>query len=90
LESERLGDQSHEKEGHEYDSNANNDGVSRREFIGVKLSQVVPRSFRRTEFSRSKIDIRGNGGWIEATIPDLQALMNSGALTSVQLYDQLI
>src|SRR6266436_377176 len=67
------------------DSNANNDGVSRREFIGATLassaalftgglSSLVPRSISGATAS-----------WIEATIPDLQALMNSGALTSVQL-----
>jgi amidase len=67
------------------DSNANNDGVSRREFLGTTLagsaalfagglSTLVPRSTSGATAS-----------WIEATIPDLQALMNSGALTSVQL-----
>src|SRR6266478_5448970 len=67
------------------DSNANNDGVSRREFIGATLassaalftgglSSLVPRSISGATAS-----------WIEATIPDLHALMNSGALTSVQL-----
>ena len=67
------------------DSNANNDGVSRREFLGTTLagsaalfagglSTLVPRSTSGATAS-----------WIEATIPDLQALMNSGALTSEQL-----
>jgi amidase len=66
-------------------SNANSDGVSRREFIGATLassaalfagglSSLVPRSISGATAS-----------WIEATIPDLQALMNSGVLTSVQL-----
>jgi hypothetical protein len=56
------------------DSNANNDGVSRREFIGATLassaalftgglSSLVPRSISGATAS-----------WIEATIPDLQAL----------------
>src|SRR5437762_4214916 len=66
-------------------SYANGDGVSRREFIGTTLagsaalfagglSTLVPRSTSAVSAS-----------WIEATIPELQALMNSGALTSVQL-----
>src|SRR5947207_8417211 len=66
-------------------SYANGDGVSRREFLGTTLagsaalfagglSTLVPRSTSAASAS-----------WIEATIPELQALMNSGALTSVQL-----
>ena len=66
-------------------SYTNGDGVSRREFIGTTLagsaalfagglSTLVPRSTSAASAS-----------WIEATIPELQALMNSGALTSVQL-----
>src|SRR6266404_5704589 len=69
----------------EDNSYAAGDGVSRREFIGATLassaalftgglSSLVPRSISGATAS-----------WIEATIPDLQALMNSGALTSVQL-----
>jgi amidase len=62
----------------------NGDVVSRREFIGTTLAgsaalfagglgSLVPRS------------TMASASWIEATIPELQALMNSGALTSVQL-----
>ncbi len=69
----------------EDNSYAAGDGVSRREFIGTTLagsaalfagglSTLVPRSTSAVSAS-----------WIEATIPELQALMNSGALTSVQL-----
>jgi amidase len=64
---------------------ANRDGVSRRKFLGTTLAgsagllagglnSLVPRSLSA-----------GTGSFIEATIPELQALMSSGALTSVQL-----
>src|ERR1700675_3780842 len=68
---------------------SDNDGVSRRAFIGVTLASsaavltggltaLVPRSL-----------VAGISGgtqdWIEATIPELQALFNSGALTSQRL-----
>src|SRR6266478_6364066 len=64
---------------------ANGDAVSRREFLGTTLagsaalfagglSLLVPRS---TSASTANL--------IEATIPQLQALMSSGALTSVEL-----
>jgi hypothetical protein len=64
---------------------ASNDGVSRREFIGTTLAgsaalfaggltALAPRSTSAITES-----------WIEATIPELQVLMNSGALTSEQL-----
>ena len=66
-------------------SSANGDGVNRREFIGTTLAggaalfagglgTLVPRSISAV-----------TANWIEATIPDLQGLMDSGALTSVQL-----
>ncbi len=65
---------------------SDNDGVSRREFIGVTLASsaalltgglasLVPRSTRAAT----------SGSFLEASIPDLQALMNAGALTSAQL-----
>src|SRR5260370_5694171 len=65
-------------------SYANGDGVSRREFLGTTLAggaalfagglgSLVPRS------------TMASASWIEATIPELQALMNSGALTSVHV-----
>jgi amidase len=66
-------------------SSANRDGVSRREFLGTTLAggaalfaggltALTPRSTSAITES-----------WIEATIPELQALMDSGALTSEQL-----
>jgi amidase len=66
-------------------SDANREGVSRREFIGTTLAgsaalfaggltALAPRSTSAITES-----------WIEATIPELQALMDSGALTSEQL-----
>ncbi|PYK82104.1 MAG: amidase, partial [Verrucomicrobia bacterium] len=67
------------------DITANGDGVSRRKFLGTTLvgsaallagglNSLVPRSLSAAAPS-----------FIEATIPELQALMSSGALTSVQL-----
>src|SRR6266446_7027635 len=67
------------------DITANGDGVSRRKFLGTTLAgsaallagglnSLLPRSLSA-----------GTGSFIEATIPELQALMSSGALTSVQL-----
>src|SRR6266446_3088140 len=67
-------------------SYADGDGVSRREFIGTTvagsaalltggLASLVPRATRAAT----------SGSFLEASIPDLQALMNSGALTSAQL-----
>src|SRR6266436_4551287 len=64
---------------------ANGDAVSRREFLGTTLagsaapfagglSWLVPRSTSAS-----------TANFIEATIPQLQALMSSGMLTSVQL-----
>jgi len=64
---------------------ANSDAVSRREFLGTTLagsaalfagglSLLVPRSTSAS-----------TANFIEATIPQLQALMSSGALTSVEL-----
>jgi amidase len=66
-------------------SSVNGDGVNRREFIGTTLAggaalfagglgTLVPRSTSAITAS-----------WIEATIPELQGLMDSGALTSEQL-----
>src|SRR5439155_18826281 len=66
-----------------------NDGVSRRAFIGVTLASsaavltggltaLVPRSLVAGTSAGTK-------DWIEATIPQLQALFSSGALTSQHL-----
>src|SRR5260370_32370924 len=66
-------------------SYTNGDGESRRWFLGTTrdggaalfagvMSTLVPRSTSAITAS-----------WIEATIPELQALMSSGALTSEQL-----
>jgi amidase len=68
---------------------SDNDGVSRRAFIGVTLASsaailtggltaLVPRSLVAGTSA-------GTQDWIEATIPQLQALFNSGALTSQRL-----
>src|SRR4029453_4382982 len=73
------------KEKNRDNSSVNGDGVNRREFIGTTLAggaallagglgTLVPRSTSAASAS-----------WIEATIPELQALMDSGALTSEQL-----
>jgi amidase len=66
-------------------SNPNNDGVSRREFLGTTLagSAALLAGGLTALTPRSTSAITAS--WIEATIPDLQALMNSGALTSEQL-----
>ena len=64
----------------------NSDGVSRRAFLGTTLAgsaalltgglaSLLPRS----------ITAGTSGSFLEASIPDLQALMNSGALTSAHL-----
>src|SRR6266487_3456448 len=68
---------------------SDNEGVSRRAFIGVTLASsaavltggltsLVPRSLVAGTSA-------GTQDWIEATIPQLQALFNSGALTSQHL-----
>jgi amidase len=66
-------------------SNPNNDGVSRREFLGTTLagSAALLAGGLTALTPRSTSAITAS--WIEATIPDLQALMSSGALTSEQL-----
>ena len=66
-------------------SYAAGDGVSRREFIGTTLagSAALFAGGLSTLVARSTSAV--SASWIEATIPELQAFMNSGALTSVQL-----
>ena len=68
---------------------SDNDGVSRRTFIGVTLasSAAVLTGGLTTLVPRSLVagTSAGTKDWIEATIPQLQALFNSGALTSQDL-----
>ena len=68
---------------------SDNDGVSRRAFIGVTLasSAAVLTGGLTTLVPRSLVagTSAGTKDWIEATIPQLQALFNSGALTSQHL-----
>jgi amidase len=66
-------------------SSANGNGVNRREFIGTTLAggAALFAGGLGTLVPRSTSAVSAN--WIEATIPELQALMNSGALTSEQL-----
>src|SRR4029453_2575395 len=66
-------------------SYGNGDGVNRREFSGTTLAggAALFAGGLGTLVPRSTSAVTAN--WIEATIPDLQRLMNSGALTSEQL-----
>jgi amidase len=66
-------------------SSVNGDGVNRREFIGTTLAggAALFAGGLGTLVPRSTSAVTAN--WIEATIPGLQGLMGSGALTSVQL-----
>ena len=65
-------------------SRTNTDGVSRREFIGTTLagSAALFAGGIGTLVPKSTL---AAASWVEATVPELQALMSSGALTSVQL-----
>jgi amidase len=59
--------------------------VTRRKFIGTSaLGSAALLTSGLSSFV-SKSTSAASASWIEATIPELQALMNSGALTSVQL-----
>ncbi len=66
-------------------SNPDNDGVSRREFLGTTLAGSAALFAGGLTALTPRSTSAITASWIEATIPELQALMNSGALTSVQL-----
>jgi hypothetical protein len=66
-------------------SNPNNDGVSRREFLGTTLAGSAALFAGGLTALTPRSTSAVSASWIEATIPELQTLMNSGALTSVQL-----
>ncbi len=64
------------------------DGVTRRAFVGTTLAggAALLTGGITSLFQNASAAALGHGGpIIEATIPDLQALMSSGALTSVRL-----
>jgi amidase len=64
----------------------NSDGVSRRAFIGTTLAGSAALLTSGLASLVPKSATAGtSGSWLEASIPDLQALMNSGALTSAEL-----
>jgi amidase len=64
---------------------ANGDGVSRREFIGTTLAGGAALFAGGLTVLTPRSTSAVSASWIEATIPELQALMVSGALTSEQL-----
>ena len=66
-------------------SNPNNDGVSRREFLGTTLAGSAALFAGGLTALTPRSTSAITASWIEATIPELQALMISGALTSEQL-----
>jgi amidase len=66
-------------------SSANRDGVSRREFLGTTLAGGAALFAGGLTALTPRLTSAITANWIEATIPELQALMDSGALTSEQL-----
>ena len=66
-------------------SNPNNDGVSRREFLGTTLAGSAALFAGGLTALTPRSTSAITASWIEATIPELQALMTSGELTSEQL-----
>src|SRR5207244_3376283 len=71
----------------EFDSNsgADKNHVTRRAFIGTTLGGSAALLAGGLSSLATRSTSAATGSWIEATIPQLQALMNSGALTSAQL-----
>ena len=62
------------------------DGVSRRTFIGTTLSgSAALLTGGLAAFAPRSTSAGTSGSWMEASIPELQAAMSSGALTSAQL-----
>ena len=67
------------------DISTKRDGVSRRKFLGTSLAGSAALLAGGLNSLVTKSILGGTGSFLEATIPELQALMSSGALTSVQL-----
>jgi amidase len=60
-------------------------GITRRKFLGTTALSSAALLGGGLSSLVSRSTSAASASWIEATIPELQALMNSGALTSVQL-----
>ena len=71
----------------EFDGNSrgHKNQISRRTFIGTTLGGSAALLAGGLSSLITRSTSAATGSWIEATIPQLQALMNSGALTSAQL-----
>jgi len=71
----------------EFDGNSrgHENQISRRTFIGTTLGGSAALLAGGLSSLVTRSTSAATGSWIEATIPQLQALMNSGALTSAQL-----
>jgi amidase len=66
-------------------SRGHEDHVTRRAFIGTTLGGSAALLAGGLSSLATRSTSAAAGSWVEATIPQLQALMNSGALTSAQL-----
>jgi amidase len=66
-------------------SRGHEDHVTRRAFIGTTLGGSAALLAGGLSSLATRSTSAATGSWVEATIPQLQALMNSGALTSAQL-----
>ena len=67
-------------------SQTKQNGVTRRAFVGTTLAGGAGLlTGGLAALVARTAEAVASGSWIEATIPELQALMNSGALTSAQL-----
>jgi len=66
-------------------SRGHKDHVTRRAFIGTTLGGSAALLAGGLSSLATRSTSAATGSWVEATIPQLQALMNSGALTSAQL-----
>src|SRR5438552_11594409 len=64
---------------------ANENHITRRAFIGTTLGGSAALLAGGLSSLIARSTSAATGSWIEATIPQLQALINSGALTSAQL-----
>jgi amidase len=63
----------------------NQGGVSRREFLGTTLAGSAALMAGGLSALLARSTSAATGSWVEASIPELQTLMSSGALTSAQL-----